>query len=59
MADSVGGDTIKVPDEPEDKGSIDVKSGPPSAVPSNPSAASTSGPTTQGGDTIKQGAPNA
>jgi len=51
MSDSVGGDTIKVPDEPEDKGNIDVKSGPPST---SPSAVPTSGPTTQGGDTIKQ-----
>src|SRR6185436_15861232 len=50
MSDSVGGDTIKVPDEPEDKGNIDVKSGPPS----KPSAGSTSGPSVQGGDTIKQ-----
>ena len=51
MSDSVGGDTIKVPDEPEDKGNIDVKSGPPTT---NPSGAPTSGPTVQGGDTIKQ-----
>jgi len=51
MSDSVGGDTIKVPDEPEDKGNIDVKSGPPST---SPGTGSTSGPSVQGGDTIKQ-----
>src|SRR6185295_6588718 len=56
MSDSVGGDTIKVPDEPEDKGNVDVKSGPPSnpSKPAVPSGASTSGPSAQGGDTIKQ-----
>ena len=54
MSDSVGGDTIKVPDEPEDKGNVDVKSGPPSSPPSAASGASTSGPSVQGGDTIKQ-----
>jgi hypothetical protein len=49
MSDSVGGDTIKVPDEPEEKkGSLDVKSGPPSAP---------TGPTVGGGDTIKQEEP--
>src|SRR5688572_7875485 len=52
MSDSVGGDTIKVPDEPQDKGNLDVKTGPPSSGPSSPPP--TQGPTTQGGDTIKQ-----
>src|SRR5438552_4263426 len=46
MSDSVGGDTIKVPDEPNDKGNLDVKSGPPSTAP-------TGGPSAAGGDTIK------
>src|SRR6185295_14538410 len=41
MSDNVGGDTIKVPDEPNDKGNLDVKSGPPSYIASG------------GGDTIK------
>src|SRR5437868_12287282 len=41
MSDNVGGDTIKVPDEPNDKGNLDVKSGPPSYIGSG------------GGDTIK------
>src|SRR5689334_22529952 len=49
MSDTVGGDTIKVPDEPEEKkGSLDVKSGPPSAP---------TGPSVGGGDTIKQEEP--
>jgi hypothetical protein len=55
MSDSVGGDTIKVPDEPNDKGSLDVKSGPPSAPPNSPS--SPTSPTVGGGDTIKQEEP--
>ncbi|MBI3857465.1 MAG: serine/threonine protein kinase [Planctomycetes bacterium] len=52
MVDSVGGDTIKVPDEPNEKGNLDVKTGPPSAPPA--STGSTTGPSVQGGDTIKQ-----
>jgi len=53
MSDNVGGDTIKVPDEPNEKGSLDVKSGPPSAPPTG----STPKPTPGGGDTIKQDEP--
>jgi serine/threonine protein kinase len=50
MSDSVGGDTIKVPDEPEPhKGSLDVKTGPPSQPSAVPSASATGS-----GDTIKQ-----
>jgi serine/threonine protein kinase len=41
MSDNIGGDTIKVPDEPDDKGNLDVKSGPPSYIDAI------------GGDTIK------
>src|SRR5688500_9757044 len=51
MSDSIGpGDTIKVPDEPNEKGNLDVKSGPPSAPPSGT-------PSVGGGDTIKQEEP--
>jgi hypothetical protein len=51
MSDSMGpGDTIKVPDEPNDKGNLDVKSGPPSTSP-------TGTPSVGGGDTIKQDEP--
>ncbi len=51
MSDTMGpGDTIKVPDEPNDKGNLDVKSGPPSTSP-------TGTPSAGGGDTIKQEEP--
>src|SRR5436190_1217371 len=51
MSDSMGpGDTIRVPDEPNEKGNLDVKSGPPTTP---PAGASSSG----GGDTIKQDEP--
>jgi predicted Ser/Thr protein kinase len=48
MSDDVGGDTIKVPDEPNDQGNLDVKSGPPSSPSSPPSYINN-----MGGDTIK------
>jgi len=44
MSNDVGGDTIKVPDEPNDQGNLDVKSGPPSGPPTYINS---------GGDTIK------
>jgi hypothetical protein len=51
MSDTMGpGDTIKVPDGPDDKGNLDVKSGPPSTSP-------TGTPSVGGGDTIKQEEP--
>src|SRR5690349_13781779 len=51
MSDTMGpGDTIKVPDEPDEKGNLDVKSGPPSTSP-------TGAPSVGGGDTIKQDEP--
>jgi hypothetical protein len=44
------GDTIKIPEEPNEKGNLDVKSGPPSSSPSGT-------PSVGGGDTIKQEEP--
>jgi serine/threonine protein kinase len=46
MSDSGPGDTIKVPEGPDEKGNLDVKSGPPSTSP-------TGTPSVGGGDTIK------